>query len=51
LGNLDENGLGLDAELREETSKTVKDAANNAYVDGINDTDWLAATLERLSSS
>lgn len=42
------NGLGLDAEDREETAKTVKDAANNAYHDEINDVAWLHATLTRL---
>lgn len=43
------NGLGLDAEDREETSKTVKDAANNAYVDDMTDAQWLDATLARLA--
>ena len=42
------NGLKLDAEEREETGKTVKDAVNNTYVDGISDSDWLANTLKRL---
>lgn len=42
------NGLGLDSEDREETSKTVQDAVNNTYVDDINDLDWLAATMKRL---
>ena len=43
------NGLNLDAEDREQTTKTVQDAANNTYVDGISDTKWLAATLKRLA--
>lgn len=42
------NGLRLDNEQREETLKTVQDAANNTYVDGITDQDWLTATLARL---
>lgn len=43
-----ENGLGLDTDGCIQTGKTVCDAANNAYVDGIDDLDWLAATLRRL---
>ncbi len=42
------NGLGLDAEDREETTKSVRDAATNTYADGISDTHWLADTLQRL---
>lgn len=42
------NGLGLDDEGREQTTKTVQDAANNAYFENIGDIDWLAATLARL---
>ena len=42
------NGLGLDAEMRAETEKTVADAANNTYYDDITDEAWLAATLARL---
>lgn len=38
--------LGGDDET--ETLKTAQDAANNAYFDGISDTDWLAGTLKRL---
>lgn len=44
------NGLGLDDDDRIQTSKTVQDAAANAYVDDMNDGDWLAATLKRLSA-
>jgi hypothetical protein len=44
------NGLNLDPDMREETSKTVRDAAANTYFDGITDTDWLAATLKRLGA-
>ena len=44
------NGLGLDDEAREETAKTVADAANNTYHDEISDTDWLTATLKRLGT-
>ena len=42
------NGLGLDSEDREETTKTVQDAVNNTYFEDISDSDWLAATLKRL---
>jgi len=42
------NGLGLDTEDREETSKSVADAAANTYTDDMSDTEWLAATLKRL---
>jgi hypothetical protein len=42
------NGLGLDAEDRRETEKSVQDAVNNAYTDDITDADWLAATLKLL---
>ena len=43
------NGLGLDNEDRAETEKTVQDAVNNTYTDEISDTEWLAATLARLT--
>jgi hypothetical protein len=42
------NGLGLDAEDRRETEKSVQDAVNNSYLDDITDTEWLAATLKLL---
>jgi hypothetical protein len=42
------NGLGLDSEEREETAKTVKDAAASAYLDNMTDIAWLDATLARL---
>jgi hypothetical protein len=42
------NGLGLDAEDREQTTKSVQDAVNNTYTDEISDMDWLAATLNAL---
>jgi hypothetical protein len=44
------NGLGLDSEAREETAKTVQDAANNTYHEGISDSDWLSVTLKRLGA-
>ncbi len=44
------NGLNLDDEMREQTAKSVRDAATNTYTDNINDTDWLAATLKRLNA-
>lgn len=43
------NGLGLDAEMRAETERTVQDAVNNTYQDDITDEGWLAATLTRLA--
>jgi hypothetical protein len=42
------NGLNLDLDQRAEIEKTVQDAANNAYYEGITDIRWLGATLERL---
>jgi hypothetical protein len=42
------NGRGLDADDRAQTEKSVQDAVNNAYVEDISQTDWLAATLRRL---
>ena len=38
----------MDADMREQTTKSVQDAATNAYVDDISDMDWLADTLKRL---
>lgn len=45
------NGLRMDAEMRAETEKSVRDAVNNCYVEGISNADWLAATLKRLGVS
>jgi len=45
------NGLGLDAEDREQTTKTVQDAANNTYTDDISDSAWLHATLMKLRAA
>ena len=45
------NGLNLDTEDRDQTTKTVQDAANNAYVPGMNDSAWLHATLARLRAA
>ena len=42
------NGLGLDRDDRNQTTKTVQDAATNAYVDGKTDVWWLAATMQAL---
>ena len=44
------NGLGLDDLGLEQTSKSAMDAANNAYVKGISDKDWVDDTLMRLRS-
>ena len=42
------NGLGLDSDDRAATLRSVQDAANNTYIKGIRDLDWLNATLKRL---
>jgi hypothetical protein len=42
------NGLGLDEFGLEQTSKSATDTANNAYVEGISDKDWVDETLMRL---
>jgi hypothetical protein len=42
------NGLGLDDDEREQTGKSVRDAAANEYVDDISDKDWLDRTLARV---
>jgi hypothetical protein len=44
------NGLGLDDEDCVETEKTVRDAATNVYVEGMDDGEWLDATLARLGA-
>ena len=43
--------LGLDDEWHSETTSTVSDAASKAYVNGMSDAEWLAATLMRLGSA
>lgn len=43
------NGARMDEQEREETLKTVRDAATNSYVDGVGDGDWQAATLALLA--
>jgi hypothetical protein len=43
------NGLHMDAEMRRETEKTARDAANNSYAYGMRDVEWLAATVKRLA--
>lgn len=42
------NGLGLDDEDRVQTTKSVYDAAANAYNDHLSDEQWLADTLALL---
>jgi len=42
------NGLGLDADDREQTAKAVNDATNNAWLYDMDESAWLAATLSRL---
>jgi membrane-associated HD superfamily phosphohydrolase len=44
------NGLNMDKDQWAETTKTVQDKVDNAYHDGITDTDWLAATLKSLNA-
>lgn len=45
------NGLGLDDDMREQTTKSVHDAATNVYTDDMTDVEWLDATLARLGSA
>jgi hypothetical protein len=42
------NGGGLDDEDREQTTKSARDAAANTYTDGIDEIEWLNATVKRL---
>ena len=42
------NGLRLDDFELEQTSKSATDTANNAYVEGISNKDWVDDTLMRL---
>lgn len=42
------NGLGLDTDDVEQTTKSVRDAATNVWQDGMGDMEWIAATLARL---
>jgi hypothetical protein len=42
------NGLGLDAEGREETSRHVHEVAHNNWREGIDDIEWLRRTLASL---
>ena len=42
------NGLGMDEFMREQTTKTVQDAATNVYCDDMDDMAWLKATINRL---
>jgi hypothetical protein len=45
------NGLRLDDDFElEQTSKSATDTANNAYVEGISNKDWVDGTLMRLRS-
>jgi hypothetical protein len=44
------NGRGLDADDREQTAKSVRDAATNAWTEGMDDMAWLRATLARLGA-
>lgn len=48
LEQLTNNGLHMDADDREQTTKSTYDAAANTYIDGINDLVWLASTVARL---
>ena len=45
------NGLNLDTDMRRETEQTAQDAANNTYYDGIDDIEWLTATVKRLTGN
>jgi len=43
-------GLEMDDDELVQTSKSASDAATNAYVEGMSDKEWLAATLKRLGA-
>jgi hypothetical protein len=40
-----QNGRDLDIKQRETTTKYAQDAADNAYIDGITDMQWLDAVI------
>jgi hypothetical protein len=40
--------LGLDEEDREQTAKSVRDAAANVYTEDMDDEQWFQATVARL---
>jgi len=40
------NGLNMDVDDRYQTTKSIQDAANNAYTDNITDEQWLKVTLQ-----
>ncbi len=42
------NGLGLDADDRVQTEKSVADAANNSWQPELTTKQWIDATLSRL---
>lgn len=42
------NGLNLDQDEREQTLKSVRDAATNVYVEHMDDLEWYDAALARL---
>lgn len=44
-----QNGLGLDTDEREQTTKSVADAVTNVWQPDMDDAAWLAATLARLN--
>ncbi len=43
-----DNGLDMDKDERHETYKAVQDAANSTWVDGMQDAEWIEATLVKL---
>jgi hypothetical protein len=43
-------GLNMNRNARDETMRTVYDAATNVWIDGMSDAQWVAATLKRLRS-
>jgi hypothetical protein len=45
------NGIGMDAEDRENTSSYVRDQANHCYQDDMTDQEWLNATLVVLNGN
>lgn len=45
------NGLNMDADEREETTRSVQDAVTNEYTPTRTDDEWIAASLARLGGA
>ena len=44
------NGLGNSYDLNEQVIKSCRDAATNAWDEGMDDVEWIAATLKRIQA-